>query len=625
MNHESKCDCGTDHKCAESCSICVSEARCNLLNGHKNRHVCKKFGHKCTEKCLIIECNNDCTLDPGHEDACRCSSFHPCGKLCGMNKMCGQLCKFDFTINHEMHTCEGKCPFPCVFEDGNSCSSMNHFHDDEIRLDACGRKHLCGTRHTCKFECVQKGVCGIKTVLAPKVYKNMYNEFTYPYVDLIAERLKCKEIIIPGEISHEKCKHICESTKHFCDARCPDCNCFCDLEYAHDGYHSSNSHRNKDCSEYIATEKIFKSVFQCELVKTAVTYIAGDSATPEICDQYCLTKNRGHTHPIPCKGGDLCLSKTDIGFAIHSDEKFKSGSKDICYYDFVTCDTYWKKLGWLPPNEKTPDVQKIFGKCNFTCGHSLHFEKGEEVFCEASLFHSLSTSYSDHEFKCTHSSSTNHDIVFIIDCTGSMSSSFPQVKKVIHNLMNKWGDESNKFAIVGYTDHSPDNGHMPSTIPVSIYPPSKRLEDGDATEAAAFINNMQASGGGGNGGEALIDGLSEANKLQFRKDTGKIYILVCDDSPHGDEFLRCSTYPRGCPCGVLWRDLLGFMKTKNVNFIFVKLSEILNKTVELFSEVYGQRMTVMPLNKVTDLEVEVTKTVNQTIEKNFVFSKKFRK
>ena len=135
---------------------------------------------------------------------------------------------------------------------------------------------------------------------------------------------------------------------------------------------------------------------------------------------------------------------------------------------------------------------------------------------------------------------------------------------------------------------------------------------------------MTVGGGGPRYGEALIDGLAEANRLMFRKDTSKIYILVCDDSPHGDEFLAGTAYPAGCPCGIKWRDLLGVMKTKNVKFILVKLSELLNKTVQLFQECYGQNMIVMPLNNVSELEVKVTHTVITTIENNFVFSNKFR-
>ena len=240
------------------------------------------------------------------------------------------------------------------------------------------------------------------------------------------------------------------------------------------------------------------------------------------------------------------------------------------------------------------------------------------------MFHSTSCNYCDHNFKCVHEGASNHDIVFIVDCTGSMDSSFPQVKNVINNLVKKWGSDCNKFAFVGYTDHPPANGHFPSSNPVCTFPASKKLDDGNAIQAGKFIGNMTTGGGGGNYGEALIDGIAEANKLVFRKDSSKIYILVCDEPPHGPEFVSKTSYPAGCPCGLKWRDLLGVMKAKNVKFIFVKLSELLNKTIQVFQDYYGQNMIITPLNNVSELEVKVTNTVITTIENNFVFSNKFR-
>ena len=291
----------------------------------------------------------------------------------------------------------------------------------------------------------------------------------------------------------------------------------------------------------------------------------------------------------------------------------------------MTCDTYWKTLGWNPPNSKNTDLQKFFGLCNYVCGHSSHQDKKEIVYCAANVFHSTSFDYSEHKFNCVHKESINHDIIFIVDCTGSMRESFPQVKNVINNIFEKWGNEQNKFAVVGYTDHHPHNGHFPKNNHVSIFPPSKKLDDGNAAGAANFIGNMETGGGGDNYGEALIDGLAEANNLMFRKDSSKIYIVVCDDSPHGPEFSSKTEYPEGCPCGHKWTDLLGVMKIKNVKFIFVKLAERLNKTIKVFQESYGHNMTVMHLNDVRELGFKVTDTVMLTIENNYVFSTKLRK
>ena len=635
-------DCGTDHICKQKCEICKNSSRCNLQNGHKFKHICKQLDHKCSENCKIGECQKTCTQNPGHEGTHKCSSSHPCGKLCKMNEKCGQFCKYDITDVHEEHNCEGKCPFKCIFDHDNTCSSKNHFHDDELSLVkdlpctkiSNAKKHLCLTMHSCMHEYESKGICSYKTTPSWKVYKNDYNQFNYLYVDLIPERNSCGSIIEVGHTDHGEGSHICPSKKHFCDARCPDCNGFCDLDYGHDGLHSSDTHRNKECSQYISTEHKFESNYNINKEKTTNTtdttptipttiiIVAGEPATPEFCDQYCITKGRGHSHPIPCQGGGQCLENTERGFAIHSNRKFKSASNDSILYDFVTCDTYWKRFGWSPPNEKTPEVQKIFGKCNYTCAHESHEETREKVYCEAGMFHSTSDKYSDHEFNCKHDDPTHHDIVFIIDCTGSMDSYFSLVKNVINNICRKWKNEENKFAVVGYTDHDPNNGNFPAGNPVSIYPSSRNLSDGKADQAANFIANMQTSGGGGNGGEALIDGLAEANKLVFRKDSAKIYILVGDEPAHGSEFSSSTAYPKGCPCGHKWIDLLRFMKTMLVKFLFVKLNEDLNKTIDKFQNYYGKNMIVMPLNGVDQFEIKVTDKVISTIENSYVYSSK---
>ena len=67
------------------------------------------------------------------------------------------------------------------------------------------------------------------------------------------------------------------------------------------------------------------------------------------------------------------------------------------------------------------------------------------------------------------------------------------------------------------------------------------------------------------------------------------------------------------------------MKSNRTQFIFVKLSELLNKTVELFRNVYGNEIRIMTLNNVSEFAPKVTNTVVSIIEKSLVFSKKLRK
>ena len=82
-----------------------------------------------------------------------------------------------------------------------------------------------------------------------------------------------------------------------------------------------------------------------------------------------------------------------------------------------------------------------------------------------------------------------------------------------------------------------------------MFPTDKNLSSGYPSAAVSFIEEMTTGGGGEMYGEALIDGLAQANKLNYRIGSGRMYILMCDDSPHGDEFLAGTTYGKGCPCG----------------------------------------------------------------------------
>ena len=57
------------------------------------------------------------------------------------------------------------------------------------------------------------------------------------------------------------------------------------------------------------------------------------------------------------------------------------------------------------------------------------------MFCENKLFHSLSEKRSDHNFdQCSHAEFINHDIIFIIDITGSMRQYSAEVQKTMRKL-----------------------------------------------------------------------------------------------------------------------------------------------------------------------------------------------
>lgn len=619
-NHEGAHDCGTDHKCDKICSICKNGFVCNLPNEHKDFHLCDKQDHKCIRKCNIKNCKNTCELSLYHENECKCKSSHDCLKNCGMYSMCNKKCNISSAVDHDRHSCDGKCMFRCIFEDGNNCSSLDHFHDKGLVYENSNllrkiKRHLCGTVHKCKGICGSQGYCEVSREESMKAYKNRFISFIYPYVKITANKLKCIEDIPAGEIGHKNPSHICTSKTHFCLFTCPECLSPCSKAFGHSGPHSSDYHTNKNNSIYISKQETFK--FIEEIKRQELTLVSGESAIIETCTDYCAKKGHGHTHPIPCRDKNQCFQKKIPGHAIHSETAFRTNNGQVVV-DLVSCSEYWKYYNWEQPCSKTPQMLEIFRKCNFYCIHPSHSQVLPKVYCEGNLFHSSSLKPRDHQFRCNH---PGNDIVFISDCTGSMNPHFANVKKLITDLISKWGNEKTKFAFVGYLDHAPHNGSFPAEKPVFVYPSSKNLNDGNAAGVSTFLNEVNTHAEGSNHGEAMIDGLNEASKLNFQEGSYKTFILFADENPHGREFNSSSGFADGCPCGHDWREVLRNMKGQNVEFILVKLSDMLNKTLELFGNEYKNNFRSLSMNEVSALDLECIAKVRKDEEDYFVISK----
>ena len=142
------------------------------------------------------------------------------------------------------------------------------------------------------------------------------------------------------------------------------------------------------------------------------------------------------------------------------------------------------------------------------------------------------------------------DITFIIDCTGSMSSYFAEVKKVIDELFKKYGEMSKnlKFCIIGYTDHPPDMGEFFTTK----FPKSGNIKDSEVKDVKKFLDNLETSGGGDAGGEAMLDGMDVALNIKYRSNANKYFFIIGDEQPHGKTFGNAGGIwaEEGCPCGL---------------------------------------------------------------------------
>jgi len=137
------------------------------------------------------------------------------------------------------------------------------------------------------------------------------------------------------------------------------------------------------------------------------------------------------------------------------------------------------------------------------------------------------------------------DLVFLVDETGSMGPYIEQVKRrlmeIIEVLRAAPLCRSLRLGLVSYRDHPPqDMTFVSRVVPLT--------EDIDAI--ARGVNAMAASGGG-DGPEAVTDGLFDVVRLDWRRRAARVVVWVGDAPPHGVE-PSGDGFPAGCPCGHHW-------------------------------------------------------------------------
>ncbi|HEU4408573.1 MAG TPA: VIT domain-containing protein [Polyangiaceae bacterium] len=137
------------------------------------------------------------------------------------------------------------------------------------------------------------------------------------------------------------------------------------------------------------------------------------------------------------------------------------------------------------------------------------------------------------------------DLVFLVDETGSMGPYIAQVKarllELVDTLRASPLARSLRLGLVTFRDHPPQEASFVSrSVPLT--------EDVEAIRRA--VASMVASGGG-DGPEALTDGLVDLVRLDWRPNAARVAVLVGDAPPHGVE-PGGDGFPEGCPCGQHW-------------------------------------------------------------------------
>jgi hypothetical protein len=139
--------------------------------------------------------------------------------------------------------------------------------------------------------------------------------------------------------------------------------------------------------------------------------------------------------------------------------------------------------------------------------------------------------------------STMLDLVIIMDCTGSMGSYIHKAQQSVREMVQTIVAAESadvRFALVSYRDHPPQD----SSYVTKVYPFTASV-----TKMRKNLDQLSASGGG-DGPEAVADGLHQATKLDYRPNATKIVVLIADAPPHGLCGHMHDGFPNGCPDGL---------------------------------------------------------------------------
>jgi von Willebrand factor type A domain/zinc-ribbon domain len=137
------------------------------------------------------------------------------------------------------------------------------------------------------------------------------------------------------------------------------------------------------------------------------------------------------------------------------------------------------------------------------------------------------------------------DLCFVMDATGSMRDHIDAARKNLQTLARKLTAHplhpNMSYALALYRDHAEPGksaGAVTDLHPFSLYLADLQLA----------LDGARTKGGGGDGAEAVADGLYDAcYRLQWREHSHKVILLAGDAPPHGFGGHK-DRYPQGCPC-----------------------------------------------------------------------------
>ncbi|KAI9916759.1 hypothetical protein PsorP6_017947 [Peronosclerospora sorghi] len=254
------------------------------------------------------------------------------------------------------------------------------------------KMHMCSHSHACGEMCSVDGICEQKVHLkkSARTYTGARGSFEYIYQEMNGCKRHCAYLIPSGEVEHEG-SHTCvvqtcgegedteQNSVHYCDARCPSCNYYCNKHFGHMELHAT-SHGNMHQTYFIAKGN--------EVDVEDRKYKVGEQGIAEMCNLFCAKMGRGHVHYLPCESHDdeKCVYYTSDASKDHRrhcmDELFPRPSQDM---DELLHAQFWTAIGWEDPcSDEEPYRIRIGRKVSSGVGNEC-VENRISVNCRGSV------------------------------------------------------------------------------------------------------------------------------------------------------------------------------------------------------------------------------------------------
>ncbi len=160
------------------------------------------------------------------------------------------------------------------------------------------------------------------------------------------------------------------------------------------------------------------------------------------------------------------------------------------------------------------------------------------------------------------------DLAFIVDTTGSMSGFIQSARQQMTDMLQAATDDAPlpidlRVGVVEYRDHPPQD-HTFVAQPHAFTGDLRKVRETIAALAPA---------GGGDGPEAVFDGLAAAgNELTWRAHACRLAVLIGDAPPHGVG-AHGDSFRTGCPCGMTTASTTALLEQLGVTLYALGLTQ----------------------------------------------------